>query len=301
MTKLNELAEDALVHDARRSYLTAGRLTLVPCSAGSHPGRMVDHVIVMGGTSGIGRATALRVAAAGARVSVVGRSLERGAEIEQAIRAVGGQARFIRADLREPGAAERAVEQAIDGFGPFGAAVNAAAGVVLQGPLRLHELDEDAFEREVVAELRICVASMRAELAAIVRHGPKAASIVNVSSVNGLGASPRAPFYSAVKAAQLALTKSAALDYAADGVRVNAIVLGAFDTPMLSQVYEVMSAGDPGVRDGMRSRFMGLVPLGRVGDADEAATVIGWLCSTESSYVTGASWIVDGGMTAFAR
>ena len=104
-----------------------------------------------------------------------------------------------------------------------------------------------------------------------------------------------------LKAAPLTVTKSAALDYAADGVRVNAVVLGAFDTPMLSHVYELLSAGNPDVGDGMRSRFVSLVPLGRVGDVGEAAAVIGWLCSTESSYVTGASWIVDGGMTAFAR
>lgn len=126
-------------------------------------------------------------------------------------------------------------------------------------------------------------------------------SIVNVSSINGLGASPRAPFYSALKAAQIALTKNAALDYARDGIRVNTVVLGAFTTPMLKQAYDIMSGGDPTAADALRQQFLGLVPLGRFGTPDEAAAVIAWLCSPESSYVTGASWIVDGGVTAFAR
>jgi NAD(P)-dependent dehydrogenase (short-subunit alcohol dehydrogenase family) len=82
---------------------------------------------------------------------------------------------------------------------------------------------------------------------------------------------------------------------------VNAIVLGAFETPMLTQVYAIMSGGDRAAMTTMRDRFLGFVPLGRIGDPEEAAAVISWLCSRDSSYVTGASWIVDGGVTAFAR
>lgn len=263
-----------------------------------------EHILVMGGTSGIGLATALRLAARGARVSVAGRSPERGEALEQAARehaGAGGEVRFFAADLSVPGAAADVVRRSVSAFGPLDGAVNAAAGVVLRGPMRLHELDDGAFDRELVAEARICVESMRAELAHAVAAPGRAMSIVNVSSINGLGASPRAPLYSAVKAAQLALTKSAALDYASDGVRVNAVVLGAFDTPMLSEVYRVMSGGQSPVAKAMLDGFLGLVPLHRVGRPEEAAAVIAWLCSTESSYVTGASWVVDGGITAFAR
>ena len=150
-------------------------------------------------------------------------------------------------------------------------------------------------------QMRICVDSMRAELAHAVAHPGRRTSIVNVSSINGLGAAPRAPYYSAVKAAQIALTKSAAIDYAADGVRVNAIVLGAFDTPLLAQAYARISGGDEAIANAIRQQFLGLVPLGRIGAPEEAARAIAWLCSGESSYVTGASWVVDGGITAFAR
>jgi len=261
---------------------------------------MMKHILVMGGTSGIGRAVALRLAASSSQtnVSVVGRSAERGAEVEKAGE---GRIRFFAADLTKPGAAADAVARCVDAFGsPLDAAVNSAAGVVLEGPKRLHELDDAAFDRELARELRICVDSLRAELAHAC-EAKRALNIVNVSSINGLGASPRAPFYSAVKAAQIALTKNAALDYAADGIRVNAVVLGAFETPMLSQVHDLMSGGDANVRTMMRNQFLSLVPVARFGAPEEAAAVIAWLCSTESSYVTGASWIVDGGLTAFAR
>lgn len=256
----------------------------------------LEHVVVMGGTSGIGRATAARFAAAGARVSVVGRSTERGGELARDERI-----RFFAADLAEPVAATEVLSRIVAEAGMFDAAVNAAASIALDGPLRLHELDADAFERHLVRELRVCEAPLRAELAHAVAHAARRVRIVNVSSINGLGASPRAPYYSAVKAAQLALTKNAALDYAADGIRVNAVVLGAFDTPMLTQVYRTMSGGDDALAAGMRAGFLGLVPLRRVGAPEEAAAVIAWLCSPESSYVTGAAWIVDGGITAFAR
>jgi NAD(P)-dependent dehydrogenase (short-subunit alcohol dehydrogenase family) len=101
-----------------------------------------------------------------------------------------------------------------------------------------------------------------------------------------------------VKAAQLVLTKNAALDYASDGIRVNAVVLGMFDTPMLAKAHELMTGGHP---ETARAQVRALVPLGRIGDSDEAAAAIVWLCGPESSYVTGASWIIDGGLTAFAR
>jgi NAD(P)-dependent dehydrogenase (short-subunit alcohol dehydrogenase family) len=255
----------------------------------------------MGATSGIGRAAALRLAAGGTRVSVVGRSAEKGAEVEREARERGGQARFFAADLSAPGAAVDVVARAVNAFGPFDAAVNSAAGTVLDGLKRLHELDDGAFDRALVDEMRICVDSLRAELAHAMAEGGRRTSIVNVSSINGLGASPRAPFYSAVKAAQLALTKNTALDYASDGIRVNAVVLGAFDTPMLAATYEAMGGGNQAVMNAMREQFLGIVPLKRLGNPEEAAAVIEWLCSPESSYATGASWIVDGGITAFAR
>lgn len=261
----------------------------------------IDHAIVMGGTSGIGRAAAIELARAGARVSVVGRSEERGAAVVEAIERAGGQARFIAADLREERSAEIAVNEAVKAFGLLDAAVNAAADIPGDANRRLHELDDAAFDAQLVPELRVCLGPLRAELSHAVSREARPLSIVNVSSINGLGAAPRAPFYSAIKAAQIALTKSAALDYAADGVRVNAVVLGVFDTPLLERVHDHIVGGSLEARAAMREQLLGFVPLGRIGKPEEAATLLAWLCSPASSYVTGASWIVDGGMTAFAR
>jgi NAD(P)-dependent dehydrogenase (short-subunit alcohol dehydrogenase family) len=261
----------------------------------------LEHALVTGGTSGIGRAVALLLGERGVRVSVVGRSPERGEEVVRAVNDLGAEARFIRADPSEPGAARRAVAEAAAQLGALDAAVNAAAAAPAQGIGRLHELGDEAFDGALVAELRMSVESMRAELAHAQDTPGHPLSIVNVSSINGLGAAPRAPFYSAAKAALLALTKNAALDYGADGVRVNAVVLGTFDTPMLARAHDLAGGGDPRRAAAIRAQVTSRVPLGRVGAPEEAAAAIVWLCSPESSYVTGASWVVDGGMTAHAR
>jgi len=126
-------------------------------------------------------------------------------------------------------------------------------------------------------------------------------SVVNVSSINGLGASPRGAAYSAQKAAVIALSKSAALDCAQRGVRVNALVPGAFDTPMLRSAMRMMAGDDAAQLPAIEQRYAALIPLGRLGRPPEAAAAIAWLLSDASSYVTGSSLILDGGLTSFAR
>src|SRR5262249_44061254 len=138
-----------LLMSARRSYPIARRRDLLFSTRPAHRLLMNDerlgHVLVTGGTSGIGRATALRLAEGGARVSAVGRSEERGADLEQTARNRGLEARFFAADLTRPGAAAEALDRAVASFGPLDAAVNSAAGVVAEGPKRLHELGKEAF------------------------------------------------------------------------------------------------------------------------------------------------------------
>ena|SRR5688572_1917272 len=124
-------------------------------------------------------------------------------------------------------------------------------------------------------------------------------AIVVVSSINGLGAAPRAALYSAAKAAALALAKAAALEQGRSGIRVNALALGPFDTPLLSAALARQSPeGDAGA---VRRAYEGQIPLGRIGSPEEAAHAIAWLCSPASSYMTGATVILDGGLTALAR
>lgn len=120
--------------------------------------------------------------------------------------------------------------------------------------------------------------------------------------MNGLGGAPQGSLYSATKAGVLALTKSAAQEYAQSGVRTNALVAGAFRTPMLEGVFERVSEGMPeGEPREVEERYAAMIPAGRIGTAAEAAEVAVWLCSEAASYVTGHSMIVDGGMTASVR
>jgi NAD(P)-dependent dehydrogenase (short-subunit alcohol dehydrogenase family) len=124
---------------------------------------------------------------------------------------------------------------------------------------------------------------------------------VNTSSVNGLGGASGGSLYSAAKAGVLALTKSAAQEYATRGIRVNALVAGAFRTPMLEGVFDRAGSGTTEGRAAVEQQYTALVPMRRIGGPEEAAAAALWLCSDESSYVTGHSMIVDGGMTASVR
>lgn len=254
------------------------------------------HVLIMGGTSGIGRATVIRLAQRGARVTFVGRDTSRGRFVEDAVRAQGGEAYFLPIDLTEPGAAEAAVRQA-DEMAPIDAAVNAVAPRI-EDRKPLVEATDDEFEAGFVSGARLHFSCLRAEVNAARRRASRL-SIVNISVVNEVGSSPPTPLYSAMKAAILTFTKSCALDYEPDGIRVNTLVVGAIDTPMLVNGYRSVTNGDPLVVDGMRQPFAEMIPLRRLGRSDEAAAAADWLCSEESAHVNGASIIVDGGQTSF--
>jgi NAD(P)-dependent dehydrogenase (short-subunit alcohol dehydrogenase family) len=163
----------------------------------------------------------------------------------------------------------------------------------------LDRVDDASIERDLLSEIRSVAHSLRALLRQLLSQPPAETSIVVVSSVNGLGAAASAALYSASKAATISLAKAAALDHARDRVRVNALVLGAFDTPMLVEALRRQSPD--GNTDSIRQVYESHIAMGRIGRPDEAADVIAWLCSGASSYVTGSSVILDGGMTSVAR
>ena len=121
---------------------------------------------------------------------------------------------------------------------------------------------------------------------------------MNTSSVNGLGGAPHNALYAAAKAGVLGLTKSAAIEYAPQGIRVNALAAGAFRTPMLEGVFARLAPDDPAAAE---ARYGAVIPAGRLGTPEEAAEAVLWLCSDAASYVTGHSMIVDGGFTAATR
>ena len=142
---------------------------------------------------------------------------------------------------------------------------------------------------------------MKYQIKQMLAQSPPGGAIVNTSSVNGLGGTPMGSLYSAAKAGILGLTKSAALEYGARGIRVNALVAGAFDTPMLANAINKSTGGNPEAREKAVDNFKSMIAAGRIGNPEEAGQVIAWLCSDAASYVTGHSMIADGGLSARFR
>jgi NAD(P)-dependent dehydrogenase (short-subunit alcohol dehydrogenase family) len=253
--------------------------------------------LVTGGSSGIGRATALAFAKRGASVAIAARGAERGEAAAREIEAAGATALFVPTDVSKAAQVEALVARTVEQFGRLDFAVNNAA-TMEEGFARTADLTEDQFDRSIGFNLKSVWLSMRAEIRQMLAQEPKGGAIVNTSSVNGLGGVAMASFYSAAKAGILGLTKSAAIEYTALGIRVNALVAGAFQTPMLERAMELATGGKPEAYAAMSERWKQAIPAQRIGRPEEAAEAVVWLCSDRASYVTGHSMIVDGGLTA---
>jgi NAD(P)-dependent dehydrogenase (short-subunit alcohol dehydrogenase family) len=255
--------------------------------------------LITGGNSGIGRATALAFAREGVRVVIAARRVERGEETAHEISATGGKAIFVRTDISKAEEVEALVLRTVEAYGRLDCAFNNAA---TEGVLKLtDEFTEDEFENIMGVNLKGVWLSMKHQIKQMLRQNPAGGVIVNTSSVNGLGGVAQGSLYAATKAGVLALTKSAALEYARQAVRVNALVAGGFRTPMLKRVIEHASGGDPEGAATVEDQLAQTIALGRIGEPEEAAEAVLWLCSDAASYVTGHSMIVDGGLTAWAR
>jgi NAD(P)-dependent dehydrogenase (short-subunit alcohol dehydrogenase family) len=261
---------------------------------------MLDKVVLItGGSSGIGRSTALAFAEAGAKVVISARGVERGEQVAHEITASGGQAIFFRADMSRPEDIEALVAKTVDVYGRLDCAFNNAA---TEGVLKVTaDVTEEEFDHITAINMKGVWLCMKHQIRQMLAQNPAGGVIVNTSSVNGLGGVAHGSIYAATKAGVIALTKSAAQEYARQGIRVNALVAGGFDTPMLKRVFEHSSGGDAAAATQMAEQVAQTVALGRIGSPEEAAQAVVWLCSDASSYVTGHSMIVDGGLTAWAR
>lgn len=247
--------------------------------------------LVTGGGSGIGRAAALVFARAGARVVVAGRRRELLEETTHLIAEIVGDARAVPADVSKAADVEALVAATVSAYGRLDYACNSAG--VESASATIVDQTEENFDATIGVNLKGVWLCMKYQIPAMLRHG--GGSIVNISSVNAVKVAPTASLYSASKAAVVALTKAAALEYARAGVRVNAIDAGAFQTSMLEGVLERAGGGDIA---GAAAQYAALIPLGRIGRPEEIAEAVVWLCSDAASYITGHALAVDGGLLA---
>lgn len=264
------------------------------------PGSLEAKVtLVTGGSAGIGRAAVELFAEAGARVVFAARGAERGHAVAEDLRGRGYEVLFVQADVSRSENVQGLVSTTVEKFGRIDCAFNNAAAL---GTLRrLGDYSEGDFDAEIGLNLKSIWLCMKYEIAQMQAQEPAGGAIVNTSSVNGLGGARGASLYSAAKAGILALTKSAAQEYANESIRVNGLVAGGFDTDMLHQAVKQIMGDDPEkIAQGFKG-FTTRIPLGRIGRPREAAQAALWLLSDGASYVTGESMIVDGGSTCWAR
>jgi glucose 1-dehydrogenase len=243
--------------------------------------------VVTGATGGMGRAITLSLAAAGADV-IATDVADGSADALLAAAPDGGSIEFVRADVGVGDEVAGVVAAALRRSGRLDAAVNAAAIEFETVPLA--ECTEDDFDRMMRVNVRGVFLSMKYEIAAML-DGGRPGSIVNIASTNSFRPQHDQPAYTASKHAVLGLTRSAAMDYAGRGIRVNAICPGAIDTPMLRGAME--RRGRDAVDVARR-----LSPIGRFGAPSEIAEAARWLVSPSSSFTTGHALAVDGGMLA---
>jgi glucose 1-dehydrogenase len=244
--------------------------------------------IVTGASGGMGRAVALAFGAAGASVVAADLTEDAGRETVEQIGQAGGRAVFVPTDVSDAAAVEALVARATGDFGRLDCAVNAAAIEGERGPL--HEVDDEVFDRIIAVNLRSIFLCMKHEILAMLAAG-RGGAIVNIASTNSFRPQPHQSAYTASKHGVLGMTRNAAVDYGAEGIRINAICPGAIDTPMLRAAME---------RRGRQPEEVAnrLSLLGRFGQPDEIAQACLWLCSEESSFTTGHALAVDGGYLA---
>jgi NAD(P)-dependent dehydrogenase (short-subunit alcohol dehydrogenase family) len=241
--------------------------------------------LVTGGGSGIGRAASLAFAEAGAAVMVVDIDSDGGAETVAQIRHRGARADFIEADVAIDKQVEAMVAATVERFGRLDCAFN-NAGIGGRWATLL-DYDEQTFDRVIAVNVKGVWLCMRAEIRAML---PRGGAIVNMASVAGLVGTPHIPAYGASKHAVVGLTKSAALTYVKQSIRVNAVCPAFINTPLVDNLIEM----EPSLVDTVQTAQ----PIGRIGRPEEVAAAVIWLCSDAASFMTGLALPIDGGVMA---
>ena len=240
--------------------------------------------LVTGAAGGMGRATAQAFAAAGAKVVAADIAADEGEQTAKLIRGNGGEAVFVRTDVSDAADVEAAVATAVNEYGGLDCAANMAA--IETETTFLADCEEATFDRLVAVNLRSIFLCLKYEIRAMLQRG--GGSIVNIASTNSFRPLPKQAVYTATKHGVIGLTKTAAIEYAGKGIRVNAVAPGAIDTPMLRGAIAARGSDEAEV-------ISRLSLVGRFGDPAEIANAVLWLCSDRSTYTIGHTLAVDGG------
>jgi NAD(P)-dependent dehydrogenase (short-subunit alcohol dehydrogenase family) len=244
--------------------------------------------IVTGGGAGIGRATAERFAREGARVVVAEISVPNGQAVVDSIRAAGGEAIFVPTDVSKASDIQAMGAAAVDAYGGVDVLFSNAAVQLHKQDKRAHELSEEVWDRTMATNLRGVWLCAKCVIPIMLKR--RGGSIINCASPTGMiGCAPDYTAYSASKGGVLGLTRVMAIAYARDNIRINALVPGTTDTPLIAELL-----ADEEIRASLTAR----APMGRVGTAEEVANLVLFLASDESCYCTGGVYTVDGGVTA---
>ena len=244
--------------------------------------------LITGGTSGIGSATAIRFAAEGAKVAITGRNVERGEQVVKDIAEKGGDAIFIRSDVRSAADCRQAVEQTLERFGQVDVLFN-NAGVF--HPKTIPDCSEEEWDETIDSSLKGAFLMSKYVLPSMIERG--SGSIIHTSSGWGVLGGDKAAAYCAAKGGLIIMAKAMAIDHGPDGIRVNCVCPGDVLTPMLPEDAAKRGMAWDDYAAGAAKR-----PLGRIGTADDIANAVLYLASDESSFVTGDALVVDGGGVA---
>jgi NAD(P)-dependent dehydrogenase (short-subunit alcohol dehydrogenase family) len=237
--------------------------------------------LVTGGSSGIGRATAITFAKEGVKVVIAARRVPEGEETVRQIMEAGGEATFVQTDVTQALEVQTLVDRTLERYGRLDCAFNNAGS---GKPGKLIELAEADWEQEMAVNLKSVWLCLKYEIPAMLRSGKGA--IVNMSSQGGILGVPNYGAYAAAKGGVAALTRAAAAEYAANGIRINAVSPGAVETELW--------ANAPA---GMLEQVATGIPLQRVGQPNDIAEAVLWLCSDAAGFVTGQNLAIDGGYT----